>query len=191
MTDNEVFLLFAMTLLSQNLKFTVMKTLIKNAACLIILLLTANFTGFGQEYIKLERSMILPHDLQSKIDGVLIKVSDEYNYLKVKVQGQVNKGDILVELVDPEGEVRRNFTLKTSSAAIEGIDLGEKGYVAGEMEKSYRNPPTGNWLVRVTYNPEANGKIKVNSLLIYNPRADLIELEQIEKDTDEHIYGQL
>jgi len=168
-----------------------MKTLMKISVCLIVLLLAVNFNSFGQEYIKLEKSEILPLDHSNKIETWLIKVSDEYNYFKVKIQGQVHKGDILVELVDPDGELKRDFTLKAGSAAKEGIDLGEKGYVAGEMEKSYRNPKTGNWFVRVTYNPESNAKLKIYNLLIYNPRTNLIELEQIEKDTDEHIYGQL
>ena len=168
-----------------------MKTLMKNSFCLVILLLAANFNSFGQEYIKLERSKTVFLDEESKTAEVFIKVTDEYNYLKVKVLGQIQKGDILVELIDPEGRVRRNFSLETGSAAAQGIDLGEKGYVAGEMEKSFRNPSIGNWHVLLNFSPEASGRIKVYNLLIYNPRTDLIELEQIEKDTDEHITGQL
>lgn len=175
-----------MTLLSQNLKFTVMKTLIKNAACLIILLLAVSAISSGQEYIKLERSKILHLDNNSENTEVIVRVSNEYNYLRVKIQGQVHKGDILVEFIDPNGEIRRDFKIEAGSAAAEGISLGDKGYVASETEKSYRNPEKGAWIVRLT--PEnSTGKLRIYSLQIYNPRTDLIELEQIEADTNEHI----
>lgn len=172
--------------MSQNPKFTVMKTLIKKTAAIIILLAIVITVSSGQEYIRLERSKTLQLSKKSEKTEVIIKVTGDYNYVRIKVQGQVHKGDILVELIDPAGEVRRDFTIKTGSAAAQGISLGAKGYVAGEMEKAYRDPENGNWLVRVT--PEdAEGQLKVYSLLIYNPRTNLIELEQIEKDTDAHI----
>jgi len=186
LTDNEVFLLFVMTLLSQNPKFTVMKKLIRNAALPVMMLMAVSVTSSGQEYIKLERSKTLHLDNNSEKTEMPIKVTVEYNYLRVKIQGQIHKGDILIELIDPDGEVQRDFKIEAGSAAAEGIDLGDKGYVASEIEKSYREPERGNWTVRIRAE-NATGQVRIYSLQIYNPRTNLIELEQIEKDTDEHI----
>ena len=186
LTNNEVFLLFVMTFLSQNLKFTVMKKLIKSTACLIILLLGVSVTSSGQEYIKLERSKTLQLSNESSENEIIVKVTDEYNYLRIKTEGEFTKGSILIELIDPSGNISRNFTIDAGNNDSAKVRPDRMGAVSGQMQKAFRNPDKGNWLVRITPG-EATGNLRIYSIEIYNPRTDLIELEQIEKDTDEHI----
>lgn len=163
-----------------------MKKSIKKAACLIILMMAVVLGGSAQEYIKLERSKRLQLEGESKNKDVLIKVDEGFNYLNIKVKGQVEVGNIHIELIDPEGKVRRDFNLEAGKTTDPSNTLSREGSVYGKTEKSFRNPLSGEWFVRVQAD-NAKGHVKVYSLLIYNPRTDLIELEQVEEDTDEHI----
>jgi len=167
-----------------------MKTIIRKAATTLILMTMLGSTIFGQEYARMERIKTLQIEkTANKPDAVTnvveINVTDEFNYLKIKVQGNFDAGEILVEIVDPLGEVKRDFSIKNGKVVTE-TGLNMKGVVIAEMERSYRNPVKGKWVVRST-SKKADGKILVYSLQIYNPKADLIELEQIERETDSHL----
>ncbi|MBN1388596.1 MAG: hypothetical protein JW965_09135 [Bacteroidales bacterium] len=163
-----------------------MKTLIKNAVCLIILLTAVIVNGSGQEYVKLERSRNLQLNNTSAGQEISINVTDEYNYLRIKVEGQFTMGSLLIELIDPSGNISRNFTIEAGGVNTSDIRADRAGAVSGQMQKAFRNPAEGYWQVRITPR-KATGSLRIYSLQIYNPRTDLIELEQIEKDTDEHI----
>jgi hypothetical protein len=162
-----------------------MKTMIARIG-MPFLLVVFSVAGWGQEYTKLERSKILHFDNESLQEEVKIDVPEEYNYFRIKIQGRFNKGDVLVEWFDPSGELMRDFTIKSGSKGAGEGELQKAGAVAGEMEKAFRDPETGTWVVRVTAD-HAEGQLRVYSLLISNPRTHLMELEQIEKDTDAHI----
>jgi len=167
-----------------------MKTLLKNSACLIVLLLAASFTGYGQEYIKLERSKTITLSKESRQKMVTVKVDPMYNYLRIKTECELTRGNIMIELVDPSGRLQRNFSIEGGIVKGENIRTDRMGAVAGQMQKAFRNPTEGEWSVRISPG-EASCSLRVYCIMIFNPRTDLIELEQIEKDTDEHISGQL
>ncbi len=163
-----------------------MKTLIRNTACLLIILLAANLTSTGQEYIKLEHSKKLQLNNESSGQIIRINVTDAYNYLRIKVEGQFTMGSLLIELINPSGNISRNFTIEAGGGHTSDIRPDRAVTVSGQMQKAFRNPEKGTWQVRITPK-KASGSFRIYSLQIYNPRTDLIELEQIEKDTDEHI----
>lgn len=164
-----------------------MKTILKNSFCLIILLLAANFTSYGQEYIKLERSKTIELSKESRQNMFTFKVDPMYNYLRIKTECELTRGNIMIELVDPSGRLQRNFSIEGGIVKnADNIRTDRMGTVAGQMQKAFRNPTEGDWIVRISPG-EASVSLRVYCIMIFNPRTDLLELEQIEKDTDEHI----
>lgn len=160
-----------------------MKKLIKKSVIIFTLLMAVESSSFGQEYIQMERSKIITLSTESDKSEVKIPVSDAYNYLKIKVEGQFKQGDVLIEIVDPNGVIKKDLSIKSEVNDSKGNKSTTRESVNGEMEKTCRNPDKGDWLVRIT--PKKGvGQIRIYSMHIFNPRTDLLELDQIEKDTN-------
>ena len=149
-------------------------------------MMVAGTIASGQEYIKLERSKAYELDKVSGKIEFIQKVNEEFNYLRIKTEGKFSRGNILIELIDPSGKLERNFTIEAGNKGVENTRPDRMGAVSGQMQKAFRNPSEGEWLVRISPD-EASGSLKIYCIMIFNPRTDLIELEQIEKDTDEHL----
>ena len=176
-----------------------MKKSIKKTVTLIILLMTVSLFSFGQkdaryeyrerskqEHAKMERTRNLQFKNESEKAEVKVKVSDEFNFLKINVGCHLKQGDVRVEIFDPSGELKANLKILSESNLTKGKNTTIKESVNGEIEKAYRNPMKGDWIVRVT--PEnATGNVRINNILIYNPRSGLLELREIEKNTDSNI----
>ena len=130
----------------------------------------------------MEGSKIFQFKQESSASTALVNVTSEYNYLKIHVEGYVQVGEILCEIIDPAGEVKRTFNLISNNEVIKGQNTVYSSVVKGEMEKAFRTPASGKWKVRVTPK-NAQGSLEITHVLISHPKADVLELDQIEADT--------
>ena len=148
------------------------------------LLLVALVSGsFAQDYYKMEGSKLFQLKQESSPSIALINVSEGYNYLKIHVVGIIQTGQIQCEILDPAGEVKRTFNIICSDEVIKGENTGYQSDVKGEMEKAFRNPALGKWEIRVIPK-NAVGDVRIKHVLISHPKADMLELYQIEEETN-------
>ena len=159
-----------------------MRNTLKKSLGTIVLFLVIASGAFAQDYLKLVGSKIFQFKTESSSSTVMVNVTSEYNYLKIHVMGYVEMGEIYCEILDPEGEVKRTFSIISDDEVIKGENTGYTSLVKGEMEKAIRNPAPGKWQVRVIPK-SAQGHIEVEHVLISHPKADILELHQIEEDT--------
>ena len=159
-----------------------MKNTIRNSVGIIALFLLLTNGILAQDYLKMSGSRIFQFKAESSPSVALVNVTSEYNYLKIHVMGYVEMGNIFCELIDPAGEVKQTFNIVSDNEVIKGENTGYSSIVKGEMEKAFRNPAQGKWQVRVVPN-SAQGHIEVEHVLISHPKADVMELDQIEQDT--------
>ncbi len=136
----------------------------------------------NQEFTEMESSKTLHFKNESKQAEVLINVSDEFNFLLIEIQGTFKEGETLVELFDPKGVKKGYFTIKTETNISKGNNTTIMEMVSGKLAKHYRDPVKGDWLIRIS--PKmAVGYININSTLVYNPRINVLEMDQIRDDT--------
>jgi hypothetical protein len=150
---------------------------------LILVLILTNTLILAQEYKKVDQSNTIVFDDASKISETYVNVSDDFNFLALNIECKLTAGSLSVELINPKGDVKGNFTIIVVSDR-KNAQSEEGGN--GQIEKNFRNPITGNWLIR--FKPKnASGSAKIFSTLIYNQRVDILELDQIIDDTNSNI----
>ncbi len=158
---------------------------------LMIILLMISSIGLAQEapkvnssqgFSKLERSNSLLFKNESKISEVQVSISDEFNFLSLQIECTLTAGELLVEILNPKGEIKGNYTVINNSVITKGKNTESKETVNGQMDKRFRNPKVGDWIVRVKPK-NATGTVKISSNLIFHPKADYMEWEQIRRDT--------
>jgi len=176
-----------------------MKKLIKVNGILFIFLMACFSIGLAQEstttqgreyqaqelqrrdYTEMESSKTLQFENESKQAEVEIHVSDEFNLLLIEVHGSFEKGETLIELFDPNGIKKGYFIIKTETNISKGKNTTIMEMVNGKLEKHYRDPIKGNWMIRIS--PiNAVGYININSTVIYHPRMNVLEMDQIKDD---------
>ena len=84
-----------------------MKTPSKINALLLASLFCFVYISYSQEYMKMERKKHLQFENESETTEVKINVTDEYNFFKIGIECFLNAGEMLVELRDPKGNLRR------------------------------------------------------------------------------------
>ena len=169
-------------IVTKSLIYITMKNTIRKSFGTIFLFVALSSGSFAQDYLKMEGSKNFKFKLESSASTVLVNVRSEYNYLKIRVKGYVEVGEILCEIIDPAGEVKRTFNLISDDEVNKGQNTGYSSVVKGEMEKAFRTPLSGKWEVRVTPK-NAEGMLKITHVLISHPKADVLELYQIEAET--------
>jgi len=169
-------------IVTKSLIYITMKNTIRKSFGTIFLFVALSSGSFAQDYLKMEGSKNFKFKLESSASTVLVNVRSEYNYLKIRVKGYVEVGEILCEIIDPAGEVKRTFNLISDDEVNKGQNTGYSSVVKGEMEKAFRTPLSGKWEVRVTPK-NAEGMLKITHVLISHPKADVLELDQIEAET--------
>lgn len=159
-----------------------MKKGVQFTSLMIVLILTSTIS-FAQEYIKMDRSNKITFEKSSKISETYVNVRDDFNYLSLNIECSLTKGKFIVEVINPDGEVKDEFTVIVKPQG--NNTLGEeRGF--GQIDKKFRNPTVGYWLVRIKPT-NASGTAKIFSTLIYNQRIDLLELEEILEDTQSNL----
>ncbi len=151
---------------------------------LILVLAGIGYAGFGQEYTKTESSKSLEFTGESKVAEVTIPVGSEIDLLRFTINTTLKKGKALIEIFDPADEVKGSYRI----VAEEGVKKGSKTYVKsnvkGTLERQYRDPATGDWMIKITPK-DALGLSEIESVMIHHPKADILEIEQIEKISKE------
>ena len=162
-----------------------MKTLMRIVSTLLAIVV---FTGFvhSQEYRKMQLSKQLRFDNETKPAEAKVNVTSDYNYLSIHIASILTEGELKVEIYDPDGKSKGYFNIIAEGDISSGSKTIVESEVNGEMERHYREPIIGDWIVKFTPK-NAKGLARLRSNLIFNPRADMLEAEQIEGDTDANI----
>ena len=155
-------------------------------AVIITMLMVISTVGFGQEFSKMERRRDLAFTKESKVAKIKINVSDEFNFLQITIMSEFAVGEALIEILDPKDEVRGKYTIVADGDIVAGENTKVNSFVSGEMERYYRDPVKGDWMVRITPK-NATGNTVIVTTLLGNPRVDLLEIDQIKQDTDLYI----
>ncbi len=157
-----------------------MKQAIKITLCIVLFAGLAASTVLAQEYARLERQKTIAMDGESTKTEVTIEANDEYNFLSIAIKSSLNEGSALIELLNPDGKVMGNYTIKTDTKVKMGSKTKIYEEVNGEMRKSFRNPKHGDWIIRISPK-QAKGRIVINSSQVFNARADVLPAAEIEK----------
>jgi hypothetical protein len=137
----------------------------------------------AQDYSKVEgENQLQFNEQKSKVAFFTIDVTEGYNYLKILVKAQVQEGNLLCEILDPEGKLIREINIVTS--ANTGKHNNFSSMMKGEMQKSIRMPEKGNWMVRLSPEKKAVAFVTVEHMLAFHPKVDVLELEQIDADLE-------
>ncbi len=150
-------------------------------AVITIMLLAVSTLCPGQEYSKTERSRNLAFTNESKSAKVNINVSAEFNFMQIQIMSEFKKGEALIEILDPDDEVRGKYTIMAGGDIEAGENTKVSSFVSGEMERFYRDPAKGKWKVRITPK-NATGNTLIKTTLLYHPKMDMLEIEQIKED---------
>lgn len=82
-----------------------------------------------------------------------IEVEDGADKLKMIVRGTIRKGKMMVQLEDPEGDIKGTFAIKSSE---------NKNKAKGNLEKSFVAPSEGTWRLRILCK-NATGQLEIDT----------------------------
>jgi hypothetical protein len=124
-----------------------------------------------KDQISIQRKALLTFKGESKATEVKIKMTDEYNFLKIMISSSFRSGQITVELMDPKGEKRGEYNLKSNELIITGDNTTIQEEVSGNMQKDFNNPLKGEWIIRAVP-VAAEGTINVMIIQEYHPEME-------------------
>lgn len=101
-----------------------------------------------RDQILLERNRKLDFLNASKKSEVKISMTDEYNWLSLKIDSNFKSGVVFVEIIDPEGEKIGTYTVKTDEPVILGENTTTSEQVSAQFGKDFRFPKKGEWIIR-------------------------------------------
>jgi len=141
--------------------------------------ITGKESESSQELISLQKNKELHFNEETTPSAVKFNVSAEYNYLRVNIDCSLFSGIIAIELIDPNGKKQGIYTVKTEDNIRKGNKTQVNEKAQGNMQKMFRNPLKGDWLIFV--DPiKATGNVKINIIQQIDPRIDYIELHEVE-----------
>jgi hypothetical protein len=62
----------------------------------------------------------------------------------------VDKGSVVVEIIDPKGQKQGTCTVKSDDSVVLGENSTTQEHVTGEITKDFRYPLNGEWIIRST-----------------------------------------
>ena len=160
---------------------TLVKILVVTSAMMILMIQYC----FAQEYTRLERSKEIYFNVESEQTESIVSIDRENSILELRIRATLNEGTIYLEVQNPDGEKKGNFTVKSSEShnIKKGKNTEIKEKVSGELSKIFRNPPSGDWIIVIK--PEkAIGMVQIQTTTIFHPKADLMEVDQIKDETE-------
>lgn len=156
-----------------------MKQLVKISWCALVFMVIGSSFGFGQELAKVEQNKKIFFDKESKPVEVKINSGEAYNYMRIHIQGYFTSGEAVFELYDPSGKKRGYYIIKTDSEISKGENTKVEESVSASMDKSFRNPERGDWMVKIIPR-KGTGRVIIDSHHIFNSQVDVLEIEEIE-----------
>jgi hypothetical protein len=103
-----------------------------------------------KDQVLIERKASLRFSGETKVSEAKIEMTGDYNYLRIALHGGFISGSVTVEMIDPKGEVRGKFSLKTDDLVITGDKTSIQQMVNGDMLKEFRIPLIGDWIIRAS-----------------------------------------
>lgn len=152
----------------------------------IILGLGMLFTGVvftsAQDVTKISKNQDIQFNNETKPVEIGVEITKEFNFLSVHIGGLISKGEAQFEILDPKGKSKGKFSIQTE-IVTSGESTTTSSRASGSMTKSFRNPLTGKWKIKITPVGSIKGQAVLEYDLIYNPQADVLEIEDIKKST--------
>jgi hypothetical protein len=126
-------------------------------------------TASEREQLKITRASMLRFDNESEKSEVKINMTADYNLLQLQIVGNFESGKVTLELIDPKGEKRGSFNLKTDDPiVVKGKNTTSKDMVSGNLNKEFQNPLPGEWIIRAIP-VNATGSINISITQEYQP----------------------
>ncbi|MCH2216404.1 MAG: hypothetical protein MK086_14660 [Flavobacteriales bacterium] len=100
---------------------------------------------------KRHQSFTLHDDSNNQV--IDLQVDEGSNKLKIMVKGAIRDGKMMVELEDPDGNIKGTFAIKSSQS---------KNKAKGNLEKSFIDPEGGTWRLRIQCK-NATGQIEIDT----------------------------
>lgn len=85
--------------------------------------------------------------------SIKVDVAGDVESLKIDIRCSLEKGEVIIELYDPEGKRQGKFTLGSKTNIGSQADADGKNDVQredGKLEKIVSNPVNGNWVIKIT-----------------------------------------
>jgi hypothetical protein len=109
--------------------------------------------------INIQRTRHLNFNNESKKAEVKINMTDDYNYLGIMMRGWINTGCLEIELIDPNGNIKGKYTLKSDVSVVTGDKTSTTETVTGEMDKRFSYPIKGEWIIRAIPSSATSGLV--------------------------------
>jgi hypothetical protein len=120
-----------------------MKTTLKGSLITILFLFNMNSFIYGQEKTDsgLQRNVYLLEGNEKK--EIVIPVSEQSNFLSLGFLADIRKGVITIEIYDPSGEKRKNYSVGSQT---------NPEYVSNAIKvtEPFKNPMKGNWIIKIS-----------------------------------------
>ncbi|WP_298903327.1 hypothetical protein [uncultured Psychroserpens sp.] len=127
-----------------------MKKSIKLVTCLFLLLsLSIQAQQNNQKHcdaITLNRS--IQFDGSSDTEEIKVEVADSAKKLYVSINSTIKSGYLTVEVYDPKGNKKGNFSIESQVKSSNK----KKELVCGQMQKHIDDPIQGNWVIKLIPN---------------------------------------
>ena len=134
----------------------------------------------SQESLSIIRHRRFQFDDESTIAETKIKATDEFNTLLISIATGLDKGTIIVDILDPKGVKQGSYTLVADEPTVVGGKTKYSGSVNGQIQKQFRYPMKGEWIIRAT---PTNAKGSVNIMIEqkFVPNLEYYEMGLTEK----------
>ncbi len=119
----------------------------------------SGYAATTQETSRFEVNRSIKFSSDSGEEEISIEVPEGTKRLILEIRGGIFDGKFAVEVIDPDGAKKGNFSLSTQ------IKSGSDEQVSGHFEKHLKDPRSGTWIVRITPS-KANGEINIKSSFI-------------------------
>ena len=156
-----------------------MKKAVKISTAILFFMFAFLSIAFSQEEVKIDRARELSFEGESKKAEIKVNSTEEYNYLVIRINCQLSAGDMKVEILDPGGKIKGNFTVKSDETLTIGDKTTSESNVAGQMSKVFAHPVKGDWIVRAVPS-SATGRLTLLTTQGFEPRIDLIDLRSLK-----------
>jgi len=126
---------------------------------LCLFVMTSFISGQDATTFNLERQIILNGESENL--EVILSVSEQDNALILKIQSNIQEGELTVEIYDPKNEKQGNYSIGSQLKSTKSNsnknqmekELEARGIykekVQGTITRSIKNPVKGNWVVKI------------------------------------------
>ena len=120
-----------------------MKKTFKLFACLFLFTAIVNAQQFSQKSCNAVcKTRTIELDDSSDKETITVDVSEDVNKMHLNINSNVKSGYLTVELYDPKGNKKGNFSIESQSKSSK-----TKEQVCGQMQKYIEDPIEGKWTV--------------------------------------------